>query len=573
MWKVVRNLLLGGLASLTLASANAQTPKTSDSADLVKRMGGEKVLPLSSGPLVNPLCRFDEHPWFEISNLRPGSNLRNALEMDFVCTGPLTGTFHVVAITNGRQHRFPISTTVLNQRRGLITCSYDVLKDKTEFGADVEAYVEFTDTAPIGNRRYYRSAPKPVNPLYFKVSKSAIRGNVPTVTYARELRPNELRIYETRKKKYGPPPPPPAGYSVAERTVTLVPGTPVLAAFEGEWMKAEVLSVSQASGTPRITIHWPQLGHARNKWHPTSAIALSKETVEKLATDPSSFKPSVIIPEGALQPPPAGEVVLTADVKLVPGTPVSVYIVGGGWEYKVTSATAGTVTAIRNPHGRQEEQFRRDQITIRKDVLAQLKSPKAVAEFAAELTAMRKATRKRSFRSYPIRIDIPSGYARVTEKTPLKPGMKCKVSWGSRWDEVELLSAPEDGGVEIYWPKWSNKYVVTLESLIASESAVQTPIARNNATAATTENGKSMAASHGPTFRIRLKETKRSRVAVMKLIMELTDVDLPTAKEVLDFTPIVVKSGLTSSAAEEWREKFEAAGAVVTVEADKTKQE
>ncbi|MCL4104727.1 UNVERIFIED_CONTAM: hypothetical protein GTU68_034166 [Idotea baltica] len=66
-------------------------------------------------------------------------------------------------------------------------------------------------------------------------------------------------------------------------------------------------------------------------------------------------------------------------------------------------------------------------------------------------------------------------------------------------------------------------------------------------------------------------ETKKSRVPVIKLVMDLTDVDLPTAKEVLDFCPIVVKAGLAKSEADKWQEAFEAAGAVVTIEADRKK--
>ena len=562
MLKTMQLTLLTLLTFLTLATANAQQATPPVASDPEKRMGGEKVLSLQDGPLLNPLCRFDDHPWFEIVNLRPGGNLRDALEMDFVCGGPLAGTFHVVVNTKGRQLRFPISATLLNQRRGLITCSYNALQDKTEIGADVEAYIEFTDAGPPIRQPYY-GTPIPVDPLYFKVSRSAVRGNVPTVTYARELRPNELRIYELRKKKYGPPPPPPEGFTLAERTITLVPGTPILAAFEGDWLKAEVLSVSRESADPRITVHWPQFGHTHNKWHPTSAIAVERDIVARLLSDPASFQPSVLIPEGALQPPRPDEILLTEDITLVPGTPVSIYVGGSGWEYRVINADAEKVTAIRKLHGTRDEQFRRAQVTVHKDVLAQLKLPKAVETFAAELTAMRKATRKQSHRSYPIRIELPDGFVRVTETTPLKPGMTCKVSWGNQWDDVEIKSTPEDGGVEIHWPKWRSDYVVTLDSLIVSDATMGEKAMDADVAHATAVDGQ--------TFRINLTETTKSKVPVIKLIMELTDVDLPTAKEILDFTPILVKSGLSKSEAAEWQKKFEAAGAVVTVEPNKGK--
>ena len=122
--------------SAGFSQSEPPTPKS-----LSELMEGEQVLPIGQAPLLNPICRFAEHPSFEITNLRPGRNLEDALKMNFACSGPLEGQFHIVVTTNGMRHHFPLDGNQLKKRRGVLTCRYSFLEDKSPFGSDIEAYI------------------------------------------------------------------------------------------------------------------------------------------------------------------------------------------------------------------------------------------------------------------------------------------------------------------------------------------------------------------------------------------------------------------------------------------------
>jgi large subunit ribosomal protein L7/L12 len=64
-------------------------------------------------------------------------------------------------------------------------------------------------------------------------------------------------------------------------------------------------------------------------------------------------------------------------------------------------------------------------------------------------------------------------------------------------------------------------------------------------------------------FTVMLKEAGASKLAVVKLVKELTGLGLKEAKEVVDAAPSAVKEGVTKEEAEGLKKALEEAGAVV----------
>jgi large subunit ribosomal protein L7/L12 len=64
-------------------------------------------------------------------------------------------------------------------------------------------------------------------------------------------------------------------------------------------------------------------------------------------------------------------------------------------------------------------------------------------------------------------------------------------------------------------------------------------------------------------FTVMLKEAGASKLAVVKLVKELTGLGLKEAKEVVDSAPSAVKEGITKEEAEGLKKALEEAGAVV----------
>ena len=64
-------------------------------------------------------------------------------------------------------------------------------------------------------------------------------------------------------------------------------------------------------------------------------------------------------------------------------------------------------------------------------------------------------------------------------------------------------------------------------------------------------------------FNVILKEAGASKLAVVKLVKELTGLGLKEAKEVVDSVPSVVKEGVSKDEAEGLKKSLEEAGAVV----------
>lgn len=589
-----------GQAGLKQTGANGESPSD--------RMGGEDVLDAKAASLLSPLCRQEGHPWFELINVRPGKNLEIAIEMDFAMEGVINRPLYVVVITSGRIVRFPLDKAKINKRRGVIACTYESIGDKSPLGADVEAYVELMDAAskktgaPIvsltkpTSYRYRSSTPNSDidDVLYFKVSKSATRGTVETVTLSREMRPSERRIYEARQKKYGPPPPPPEGFSRATVRTPIVPGAPVRSPFEGDWLEAEALAVRKSAGTSpspsisTVVIHWPELGNSHNKAVAPGLVALNSEVLAQLRRDPKTFTPSMELAANSLQPPPAGFIVVPDELTLFPGVPVHM---GSSTTttYTVTASSPQQITIMYDNHPSIRQTHNRNYFLIHKEDVARLNTIASLKEtkenYAKRMQQVldndpfkrhreRMATRTPKFisssiRNYPISIALPIDHVRVEANTPLKVGMALQVSYARQWDLVTVVSLPENGGVGINWPKWGN-YVVSRDSLVVAKKTLADM--KTNADAGSSEKTKPKDKDEKgekeskDRYRLRLDSAEKSRFPVARVIMKLTEIGLKDALEAADNSPIVLETGLTKSQAEEMKKTLESAGAKVSTE-------
>ena len=66
-------------------------------------------------------------------------------------------------------------------------------------------------------------------------------------------------------------------------------------------------------------------------------------------------------------------------------------------------------------------------------------------------------------------------------------------------------------------------------------------------------------------FDVVLESFGDNKIAVIKVVREVTDQGLKEAKALVESAPATIKEGVKKDEAEEMKEKFEAAGAVVTL--------
>ena len=71
------------------------------------------------------------------------------------------------------------------------------------------------------------------------------------------------------------------------------------------------------------------------------------------------------------------------------------------------------------------------------------------------------------------------------------------------------------------------------------------------------------AAEEKPSFNVVLKEAGANKIQVIKVVRDATGLGLKEAKDLVDGAPKTVKEGVSKEEAEEIKEKFTAAGAVI----------
>ena len=83
------------------------------------------------------------------------------------------------------------------------------------------------------------------------------------------------------------------------------------------------------------------------------------------------------------------------------------------------------------------------------------------------------------------------------------------------------------------------------------------------AAAAPAAGGAAPAAEEKTSFNVVLKDVGPNKIQVIKVVRDVTGLGLKEAKDLVDGAPKTVKEGVSKEEAEEMKEKFTAAGAVI----------
>jgi large subunit ribosomal protein L7/L12 len=108
------------------------------------------------------------------------------------------------------------------------------------------------------------------------------------------------------------------------------------------------------------------------------------------------------------------------------------------------------------------------------------------------------------------------------------------------------------------------KEVNELAQILKDEYGIE-PAAAAVAVAAPAAGGDAPAAEEKSTFDVILKEAGGQKLAVVKLVKDLTGLGLKEAKDLVDGAPKELKSGVAKDEAEALKKQLEEAGAVVEI--------
>ncbi|MBE0651870.1 MAG: 50S ribosomal protein L7/L12 [Bacteroidales bacterium] len=108
------------------------------------------------------------------------------------------------------------------------------------------------------------------------------------------------------------------------------------------------------------------------------------------------------------------------------------------------------------------------------------------------------------------------------------------------------------------------KEVNELAEILKTEYGIE-PAAAAVAIAAPGAAGEAAAVEEKTSFDVILKSAGQSKLAVVKLVKELTSLGLKESKELVDSAPKAIKEGVTKDEAEALKAQLEEAGAEVEV--------
>jgi large subunit ribosomal protein L7/L12 len=108
------------------------------------------------------------------------------------------------------------------------------------------------------------------------------------------------------------------------------------------------------------------------------------------------------------------------------------------------------------------------------------------------------------------------------------------------------------------------KEVNELAQILKDEYGIE-PAAAAVAVAAPAAGGEAAAAEEKTSFDVILKEAGGQKLAVVKLVKDLTGLGLKEAKDLVDGAPKELKAGVTKDEAEALKKQLEEAGAVVEI--------
>lgn len=568
-------LILSAAVSSSLSSLHAQQTGNNQM--------GETVLSIQQAPADAPKKRGPAHPWVELSNLKKGNDGPfPTLEVDYKVTAGSAGDF----------------TLVIKSERGRSTVHVILFGDKEDrISVRNFAFQGFPDNCEVwaeiggGFGPFDRAAG-------YKISKSVTMGNVGQLTFARDWRPEEQAAYDLNQKMQAPPPPPPAGSVVVDNNTTpLLPGMPVLGTWMAEWHEGELLAVSPNL----LTIKWTKTVDKRPAISSMARarVSVAMATLDKGRAAPATFKPSVQVLEGGTIPLDPDLVPLTADIKVVPGTPLKAEWAGKFDTVTVTGKPRGTEIPVTWDSRKGWNENRKiGMLAIEKETIDRLKEQDATEHFAArleELDHAEPARPKTPAKDYAISLAIPRNSGRLKDKIPVPEGTKLKAVWGNQWYTLRVLSDSDEGPVECNWENFGNgnwNEWINRNSLVITkdeetklrnraqadrakekEDAEEKPAAPAKTTAAarTTPAAKPAppAAPTGGKYEVVLEEMPASKkISIAKVVMKIAGLELKDALQLTDALPISLKGELSEAEAKGFQKQIEAAGGKASVKSE-----
>ncbi len=528
-------------SQLGLAQDEPARKKTSD------WQHGEPIVSVEKAAVDAPLHRADGLPWLRLSDLKKvslGGN-KAELQLDY-------------KVVEGMPQEVVV---VFKSLQGRKTRRWSIAGDK-------EATIRFADlwsTVPERMEAWIETGGGILNPsdtvAGFKISNSVMLGEKGAITAARKWKPEEEQAWKKIQLTKVAPQECPEGYVFATGQ-RLRPGMPVLRFVAGEWSEGEYLG-----GYRRELVVMPP-GAKPEAMHTMltlpSRTAVAKRVLEQAEKAPESFKPSVrLLPDSLLpltddlQPLPDG-------LKLQPGTPLW-YGIGMTWLPVYVVSVVGEQIEVRDSQQvRHTRKYPAATLAIEKVVIEELKKPNAEAAFVGKYAELNKkwADERRAsahVRDYPGTFPLPADHHPLEEQRPVKTGEKFLIFWSTSWQTATAFSdAPPNGAVEIEWDKHRNWVeFVSRRSLFAPDGKDQ-PAAEKPALTGITKKV-------GGGYSLTLESIQGKKFAVVKVVMDITGLDLADAKDAVEEAPILLSQSLTKETAEQFQKQLATAGAKATV--------
>jgi large subunit ribosomal protein L7/L12 len=361
---------------------------------------------------------------------------------------------------------------------------------------------------------------------------------------------------------------PPEGYQIATKETPLLPGMPIRL-FQGNWQDGEFVAKKDdifATVSHKLFANRDPIIR-QVPWH---LIAVSDATLQQGREHPDSFRSSYrLLKDGSL-PLEKNWVPLTADTKLVPGTPLHLER-AGRWvpAMAVSPAENGRVTVFVLEGPRIRQTLSITEFAVDKATLDQLSAPGAAETFAKSLEQTEAATPqpnipRRPPRTYPITQPLPAGSEKLAAEATVPKDTKVQIEWARKWYSATVLEESKTGDVMVRWDdfaKWEEP--VVRDSLIIDQK-LQAKLARATSTALPKAKTPDPAAADN--LELVLESFGTGKIAVTKVVMEITGFNLKDAKETVEAAPIVLKDHLSKAEAERFRQQIESAGGKAKVQ-------
>jgi large subunit ribosomal protein L7/L12 len=509
-----------------------------------------------------PLRPHPKSPVYQLSNLRklPDSPFGD-LALDFTREGDTSAAFNIVLVTRdsrGRQDHGSIGSFAFAKKEGTVKLRV--------FGGGIgsgglEMWLELHQF--MAGKTYRQ-----------KISNSVTMGSVAQTTEPRDWNAEETKAFEQWEKSITPPPAPPKGYLAVASEAALLPGMPLLAGWSGEWKQAEVIDVRKEGAVLVKYRDYPTVLIVR----PRTWLAIEQKTLDAGRTNPAQFVASAKVLPGGSTPVPADLEPVTSAVPLVKGAPLKAEW-GSKWN-DVTVLDVLSDSRVRIHWDGWSNTWDEDRdlstLMVTKQTLADLKKPGAKEQFAERLEkqastfgSARPGFASRQLKDYPIRIAIPGNAVRINAETPVQEGTKLGCSWGSRWYDVTVLAVHDDGTLKIRWDQYGSAWDgdISRECLIIDKKVLQK--LENQARAASKPASTPAAgdnATPGGKYRVVLAAYGTRKIAVTKVVAEVTGLELKDALQFVEELPFTVKQGLTKDAATKLKKQLDDAGGVTKIE-------